>query len=137
MIPYRALAIATVLSAAVGLSGCQKRVEPPTDVGVCWVVETQKDKTLKFNRLADNQPRIENCAVELERVRLRFIGMGSPNRRIMGAFQGNFIWDGPEGVSFATELDAHPYPALQRGDDGRLIIPGAVPATPGPPAQPQ
>jgi hypothetical protein len=125
----RTIGVVTLLAAT--LAGCEKTVEAPMDVGVCYAVAKEADGKVKFNKVAVNQPRIENCAVQLEWVRLRFMGLGSNNREVIGAYQGNFIWVNPAGVEIAQELNGHPYPSLFRGDDGRLIIPGAVPATPG------
>ncbi len=130
MTRLRALALATVFAAAAGLTACEKEVEAPRDVGVCWAVAIVNGHDLKFNKVADNQPRIENCMVELEKVRLNFIRLGSNNREIMGAYQGSFIWVSPEGVFFAQTLKGHRYPSLYRDETGRLVIPGAVPATP-------
>lgn len=130
MNPIRALALTAVLTATAGLAACEKTVPAPTDVGVCYALAVNPDQSLKFNKVADKQPRIENCEVELEKIRLRFIALGSSNREVAGAYQGSFIWVSPEGVFVSETLKGHRYPSLFRKEDGTLNIPGAEPATP-------
>lgn len=134
MTAYRTLGLAALLAATAGLSACQKQTTPPADAGICYHVVTEAGGALKYNVLARSQPRIENCAVELERMRLRFLSLGGSNKSVVGAFQGNFIWVDPRGVFISQTLEGHQYPSLFRGDDGRLVIPGAQPANGAAPA---
>jgi hypothetical protein len=130
MTSIRALGLAAALVTAASLAACEKQIEAPTDVGVCYAVAPLPDGKLKFNKVAENQPRIENCEVELEKVRLNFVRLGDTNREMMGAYQGSYIWVAREGVFYAPTLKGHRYPSLYRDDNGQLIIPGAQPATP-------
>ncbi|MDB5429007.1 MAG: hypothetical protein JWP35_123 [Caulobacter sp.] len=130
MTPIRALALATVLTAAAGLAACEKTVPAPTDVGVCYALAVNPDQSLKFNKVADKQPRIEYCEVQLEKIRLRFISLGSNNREIAGAYQGSYIWVSPEGAFVSQTLKGHRYPSILRKDDGSLNLPTAQPGTP-------
>jgi hypothetical protein len=121
-----ALVFALVVAAA--LAGCAKRTLPPGDVGLCYHVVPQKDgKTLKYNRLAQNIGTLEQCAANLEAMRIKFLRLGGSNRDIYGAYQGNFIFIQKEGVFTAPSLEEHRYLALVRTGDGRLAIPSAMP----------
>jgi hypothetical protein len=123
-----ALMLALAAAAALPLGGCVKRTLPPGDVGVCYHVVPQKDgKTLRYNRLVEHVPSLEQCAANLEAMRIRFLRLGGSNREIYGAYQGNFIFIEKEGVFTAPSLEEHRYLALVRTGDGRLAIPGAMP----------
>lgn len=119
----RSMILAT--AAALVLVGCTKSVTAPTTAGVCYYASEQKDGTWKFTEVATNQKQIENCAVELERMRLRFLRMGGSNREIVGSYQGEFIFMQDEGVFFARTFDGMRILALRRYN-GRLIMPGAI-----------
>ncbi|HEX6860133.1 MAG TPA: hypothetical protein VF138_08060 [Caulobacteraceae bacterium] len=112
--------------AAVGLAGCGQRLEAPTDRGVCYALAFDKDKP-KFNVVAENMPNMENCAAQLEGMRLRFERMGLRKEYVEGAYQGTFIFIRPEGVFTARHYDGPQFPALVRTGDGRLAMPGAMP----------
>ena len=114
------------LMAATALGACQKRTEPPGDVGVCFHVVPQKDGSLKYNRLVTS-PNLETCAANLEAMRIKFLRMGGTAQEIYGAYQGNFLFLQKEGVFTAPSLEAGRYLALVRTGDGRLAIPGAMP----------
>jgi hypothetical protein len=81
----------------------------------------------KFNRLADHQPDLEHCAAELEKMRLRFRGLGLEQDRVTGAYQGQFLFIQPEGVFTSQSYSGYHYPFMVRTGDGRLAIPGAMP----------
>lgn len=116
-----------VALAALALSACGKDTTPPGNAGVCYHVVKQADGTLKYNQLVAGLPTIEQCAGNLEAMRIKFLRMGGSNREITGAYQGNFIFIQPEGVFTAPSMEAHPYLAWVRTGDGRLAIPGAMP----------
>ena len=114
-------------SAAVGLASCgEKPIEPPSNIGICWHAIPQQDGTIKFNELAKNVPNIETCAATLEGMRIRFARLGSQQREITGAYQGNFLFLQSEGVFVASDTKRARYLALVRTGDGRLAIPGAI-----------
>ena len=118
-----------VLALAFGgaLAGCSPNsIDAPTDVGVCWHMVQMKAGKYRFNKLADNQPNLENCAARLEAMRLQFNALGARQDQEIGAYQGQFIFLQPEGVFTARSLEATRYPALVRTEDGRLAIPGAM-----------
>jgi hypothetical protein len=116
-----------ILAAAAGLAlvGCTKSVTAPTTPRVCYYASEQKDGTWLFTEVATNQKQIENCAVELERMRLRFLRMGGSNSEIVGSYQGEFIFLQQEGVFFSPTFNGIRYLALRRYD-GKLIMPGAI-----------
>lgn len=114
-------------AALIALGACAKRTVPPGDVGVCYVVQFQKDGTLKYNKLVSGLSDLEHCAASLEAMRIKFLRMGGSQYEITGAYQGNFIFLQKEGVLTAPSLEAHRYVALVRTGDGRLAVPGAMP----------
>lgn len=118
---------ATLLVAAGVLAGCEEAAQAPREPGVCFAVEVQRDgETLKFNKVAENQPQIEFCAARLEEMRMRFLRLGGNRREITGAYQGQFIFVDRGGVSFSKTLTGPRFFALARTGDGRLAMPGAI-----------
>ena len=105
----------------------QKQLEAPTDKGVCWHLAQTPDGKAKFNVLARNQPDLEHCAAELEKMRLSFRALGSTQTEITGAYQTQFLFLQPEGVFTAQSYDGQRYLLMVRTGDGRLAVPGAMP----------
>ncbi len=124
-----------LIAAAAALTGCEARVRPPAETGVCFHV-VRDGEAVRFNRLAEEQPSIEYCAARLEEMRLRFLRMGGSNREVIGAYNGQFIFVDRAGVSFAQNLDGGRFFALARTGDGRLAVPGAIQHAPPPPPPP-
>jgi hypothetical protein len=116
--------------AALALSACEKQIEAPYTTGFCYqVIFLDKDgKTAKFNEVAHNRPSLESCAAALEGMRIRFLGLGSNQTDVIGAYQGNFLFLNQFGVFTSQTLTGARYPALVRTGDGRLAIPGSVEA---------
>ncbi len=123
---FRVLPVAMILVGAV-LSACSQRTEPPGDPGVCYHVVPQKGGKLKYFKLVST-PNLETCAANLEAMRLKFLRMGGSQQDIYGAYQANFLFLQSEGVLTSTSLEGPRYVALVRTGDGRLAIPGAMPA---------
>src|ERR1700761_2281985 len=94
----RALLIPAAVLAAVALCACEKKTEAPYDKGVCWHMIPLAGGKVKFNKLAENQPALENCAAKLEGMRERFLALGGNQTDIVGAYQGNFLFLGRTGV---------------------------------------
>lgn len=113
--------------AATALAACGQRLEPPRDIGVCFALNFDKNGEAQFNPVAENMPNMENCAAQLEGMRLRFARMGAPMDRVVGTYQGAFIFIRPEGVFTAKTYEGVQYPALVRTGDGRLAVPGVMP----------
>lgn len=121
------LLVTVAAAATVGLASCgEPPIRPPTNVGICWHAIPQDDGTIKFNQLAQNVPNLETCAATLEGMRLRFARLGSRDREMTGAYQGNFVFLQAEGVFVASDLTKARYLALVRTGDGRLAVPGAI-----------
>jgi hypothetical protein len=114
--------------AALSLGGCAQRLEAPMDRGVCYHLAFGKDGKPRFNRVAENMPNIENCAAQLEGMRLRFARMGSYQNAMVGSYQGNFLFIERAGIFTAKHYDGVRYLALVRTGDGRLVQPGAMPS---------
>jgi hypothetical protein len=124
-VPPFAISLAGV--AALCAAGCMKQIEAPADRGVCWAIAQLPNGTVRFNKLAQNQPDLEHCAAQLEIMRLRFRALGSAQTQLTGAYQGQFIFLQPEGVFTAQTYDGYRFPFLVRTGDGRLAMPGAMP----------
>jgi hypothetical protein len=116
-------------AAGLALAGCAKRTKPPGDAGVCYHVVPQKDGSLKYNKLVMAK-NLEQCAANLEAMRIKFLTLGGNQQEIYGAYQSNFLFLVKEGVMTSTSLEGPRYVALVRTGDGRLAIPGAMPAQP-------
>ena len=117
---------AAILLGALAVSACAQRTEPPGDPGICYHVVATKDGKLKYNKLVV-APNLETCAANLEAMRVKFLTMGGSQQNIYGAYQANFLFLEPKGVSTSTSLEGPRYIALVRTGDGRLAIPGAMP----------
>jgi hypothetical protein len=127
---YRGLmkAMLTGLAAigAFALGACDEGApKAPWDKGVCWHMVRNKDGTVKFNKLAVNQPSLEYCAARLELMRRSFLSLGGPRAEVVGAFQGRFIFVERRGIFSGKRLNGSRFLTLQRTADGRLAIPGA------------
>jgi hypothetical protein len=117
---------AVLAAAALALSACAKRTEPPGTPGICYHVVFQKDGTPKYNKLVATES-LEKCAANLEAMRVKFLTMGGSAQEIYGAYQANFLFLQKEGILTSTSLEGPRYVALVRTGDGRLAIPGAMP----------
>ncbi len=130
MTPRLAISTSLAVLALGALCACSPTVEAPMDRGVCWhMVEPAKGQ-VRFNVLARSQPDLEHCAAELEKMRLSFRALGLDSPQVVGAYQGQFLFLRREGVFTAQGVDAYQYPFMVRTGDGRLAMPGAMPAEP-------
>ncbi len=102
--------------------------QSPADPGVCWHMVQFQGGKVRFNRLAKNVPNLEQCAVQLEAMRLHFAALGSANDQMIGAYQGQFLFLQSEGIFTGQNLDGAHYLLLVRTGDGHLAKPGATPA---------
>lgn len=130
-----AIGIAALCLAGAGCA--DNGLAAPTDPGICWHMARPQGQPARFNRLSAGVTSIEQCAGNLEAMRLRFRGLGMAQEELVGAYQGMFLFLRPSGVWVAPSLEARPYLALVRTGDGRLATVGAVQRAPGPPAAPQ
>jgi hypothetical protein len=122
----RSAALTLAALAAAILAGCEKRIEAPAEAGVCYHMVFLAGGKFRFNELSRNRPSLESCAASLEGMRERFLGLGSSQEDIVGAYQGNFLFLGRAGVFTSRTLTGARWPALVRTGDGRLAIPSAV-----------
>ena len=122
----RIVTIAALTAVAALLAACEKEIQAPLDTGVCYAIGAGPNGEVKFNVVARNMPNIENCAAQLEGMRLRFLRMGGQTRELSGAYQGNFIFLRREGIFRAQHWEGNQYLMLVRSGDGRLVMPGAV-----------
>jgi hypothetical protein len=110
-----------LLTGALALGACQASVEAPTNAGVCYHFAALQNGKPKFNVVASGVPDLEHCAAHLEAMRVRFLSLGSTNRDIVGAYQGNFLYLGDQGVFTGTSFDGPRYPFLVRS--GNQLVP--------------
>jgi outer membrane murein-binding lipoprotein Lpp len=118
-LPFAAVAV-------LALAGCSSQIQAPTPPGVCYHLAAMVDGKPKFNVLASNVPDMEHCAAQLEAMRVRFLSLGGTHQDVIGAYQGNFLFLGDDGV-FTAETYAGPrYPFLVRNGD-QLVPVGSAP----------
>lgn len=123
----RAFALPAALAAATAVAACSSGPEAPYEPGVCFAVEIPADGgDPVFNRVAEGQPQIEQCAARLEEMRLRFLRMGGSRQEVTGAYQGQYLFIDREGVWIGKTLEGSRFIALARTGDGRLAVPGAI-----------
>lgn len=116
--------------AAAGLAACAPQPQAPTNPGVCWhMVLHGKDKAPTYNVVSKNVPALENCAANLEALRVEFLSKGGNRSDLNGAYQGTFIFINQQGIYASQTFNGTPYLALVRSGDGRLVVPGAMPST--------
>jgi hypothetical protein len=108
---------ALILAAAVALAACHGGIEPPGDAGVCYHLAAVQNDKPTFNVVAKNIPDMEHCAAQLESMRSRFLALGGTTTDIIGAYQGNFLFLGPDGVFTADSYEGPRYPFLVRSGD--------------------
>ncbi len=123
----RRLSVTVTLAAALSLAACDKTIDAPGARGVCWHMATAAKGQVRFNALAQNQPDLEHCAAQLDQMRLRFMGLGSTQQDVVGAFQGQFLFAGPQGVYTAPSLNGYRYLLMVHSGDGRLVTPSSMP----------
>jgi hypothetical protein len=122
----RGKVVMAVLAVTAALGGCEKQLEAPADRGVCWNLVQPAKAPPKFNLLARDVPDLEHCAADLEKMRLSFSALGLPKDYVNGAYQGQFLFIGPDGAFTSATEKGFRYPFLVRTGDGRLAVPGAV-----------
>ena len=117
--------VAVIVGAAL-LGACSN--EPKIDFvdGACYALVTPDKAAPRLQKIADDQPQIEQCAARLEEMRLRFLRMGGNNQEVTGAYQGRYIFVDREGVKIGKSLNGSRFFAMARTGDGRLAIPGAI-----------
>jgi hypothetical protein len=120
-IPPLAIAIAVLT-----LAGCARQIAAPTAAGVCWQAIPLKNGDIRFNKVSEHEPAMENCAAALEGMRLRFLTMGGNNEEIIGAYQGNYLFLERNGIFMSQTFNGNRYFALGRTSDGRLATAAAL-----------
>lgn len=119
------LAVIVILS----LAGCVKEVAAPANLGVCWHAIPLKGGQYRFNKVSEHEASIETCAGALEGMRERFLALGGQTHDIIGAYQGSYLFLGPDGVYIAQSEKGQKYLALVLTGDGRLAAPGSMPSS--------
>lgn len=122
------LLLALAVLGASTVSACDTSPRPPGDTGICYHYAQPKGTPAHFNVLARNVPTLEQCAADLEAMRIHFLGLGGNQVDITGAYQSKFLFLERDGIFTADSLNGASYLALVRTGDGRLAPPGSVPA---------
>jgi hypothetical protein len=122
----RTLSLAVATVAVLALGACARQVAAPTDTGICWQAIPLKNGDIKFNKVSEREPAMENCAATLEGMRLRFLSMGGSNQEIIGAYQGNYLFLESNGIFMSQTFNGNRYFALGRTADGRLATAAAL-----------
>lgn len=120
------IALAAALLSLCMLAACDTSPRPPGDAGVCYHYAQAKGQKAHFNVLAKNVPTLEQCAADLEAMRLHFLGLGGSQVDITGAYQTKFLFLERDGIFTADSLNGASYLALIRTGDGRLVPPGSI-----------
>jgi hypothetical protein len=113
---------ALILAAALSLAACHGGVEAPGNTGVCYHLAAVTDGKPQFNVVASNVPDMEHCAAQLESMRVRFLSLGGNLTDIVGAYQGNFLFLGPDGVFTADSYQGPRYPFLVHSGDALVPV---------------
>ena len=121
------IGLAATLLSLCAFAACDTSPRPPGDTGVCYHYAQPKGQKAHYNVLARNVPSLEQCAADLEAMRLHFLGLGGNQVDITGAYQGQFLFLNRYGVFTAQALNGYQYPFMVRTGDGRLAVPGAMP----------
>jgi hypothetical protein len=117
----------SLAAAALALAGCSSQVQAPTDPGVCYHLASMQNGQPKFNVVAKSVPDMEHCAAQLEAMRVRFLSLGGNTQDIVGAYQGNFLFLGEQGVFTAETYQGPRYPFLVRSGDALVPVGSAPP----------
>lgn len=120
------LAPAAIIAGAVAMGACSNEPKFEFADGACYYLTTPDKSAPRLQKIADDQPQIEQCAARLEELRLRFLRMGGSNQEVTGAYQGRYIFIDREGVKIGKSLTGSRFFAMARTGDGRLAIPGAI-----------
>jgi len=102
LIPMIGVCGAIALAAGLWNSGSPPA---PMDKGVCWRVDGQ-GKGVTFSVVAGKVSNFESCAVRLEAIYLR------NSQPLIGAYQGRFIFVGPDAIDSAPHLDGSRWPVF-------------------------
>jgi hypothetical protein len=112
------------------LGGCQKKIQAPTDLGVCYFIghvkPSEAPNGLKFNVIARDQPDLEHCAAQLYNVRRAMRTTGTAGDETDGAYQGNFLQATNHGVDYSQTYGGPYFPFLVKAPDERLVTPGSI-----------
>lgn len=118
--------IPVALVLMLALTACSsEKIKAPRDARVCYYIAQQADGAIRNNVVARNVKNIEECAVELERMRLRFLRMGGTKDEILGAYQGNFVFMTRQGIFTSKRIEGMRYLLMVRAN-GKLVMPGAI-----------
>jgi hypothetical protein len=96
------------LFAVLGLAACHPRPsapDAPRAEGVCWRADPTPPH---FVAISQDVPDLVSCAMDLD---LTYLGEG---RSLVGAYQGSYIFVGPDKIQSAAGLDLFRYPLFNK-----------------------
>ena len=120
------LAVLAAVAGVAVLGACSNQPKYEFAEGACYFVATPDNAPPRLQKIADDQPQLEQCAARLKRCVCVSLRMGGSNQEIAGAYQGRFIFVDREGVKIGKSLTGSRFFAMARTGDGRLAIPGAI-----------
>jgi hypothetical protein len=102
---FHVLALFAVLAPAAACRQAPPPPDAPRAEGVCWRAVPAPPK---FVALSQDSPDLVSCAMDLD---LAYLGEGHD---IVGAYQGSYIFVGPEKIQSAQGLDLFRYPIFNK-----------------------
>jgi hypothetical protein len=100
--------------AVVALAACHPRPpgpDAPRAEGVCWRADPAPPRFVAVSR---DVPDLVSCAMDLD---LAYLGEG---RALVGAYQGSYIFVGPDKIQSAAGLDLFRYPLFNKAQRAAL-----------------
>jgi hypothetical protein len=113
--------------AGLAVAGCNKSLNAPDVKNACYHVAPQKDGTIKFFKVADNDKSMYYCATQLDGIRYQFKALGSNRDSITGLYNGTYLFIDSRGVATAPDYEAGRFFAINRDENGNLVVPGGIP----------
>jgi len=100
--------------AVLGLAACHQgppSPDAPRAEGVCWRAAPAPPN---FVAISQNVPDMVSCAMDLD---LAYLGEG---RSVLGAYQGSYIFVGPDNIQSAAGLNLFRYPVFNKAQRAAL-----------------
>ena len=120
-------ALIAIVAGAAALGACSNKPEYEFAPGACYFVATPDNAPPRLQKIADDQPQLEQCAARLEeRCVFASCGWVDRTRRSRAPISGRFIFIDREGVKIGKSLTGSRFFSMARTGDGRLAIPGAI-----------
>ena len=104
-----------LFTASALLMACDGSPDAPTDLGVCWRVDTSPSGGVSFQPLLRGAGNLESCAATLEGA-----AMKARQTSLTGAYQGQFVFITPDMVQSGTRLNGARYRLFDAATRGKI-----------------